>query len=241
LKFNEKKKPNLFLVGKRIEILTNHFKIELNSTNESQFIYQFDVDVEILMRDGSWRSCKRDERFQVMKTIIDREKFPLVWYDQGKTLYSQENLTLKLKNEYECEITHRKTGRKNRFRFLLINLVKTYDLKVLFDFIQRRITHRPHDAVRILETLLKQTQRAEMVVIKNQFYYKNQRLDDLGDGRGLASGFYQAIILGQRGLTLNVNNTFTCFYQNLNLVEFISKFLGKDISRAGSTFSVVNI
>ena len=111
----------------------------------------------------------------------------------------------------------------------------------LFDFIQRRITHRPHDAVRILETLLKQTQRAEMVVIKNQFYYKNQRLDDLGDGRGLASGFYQAIILGQRGLTLNVNNTFTCFYQNLNLVEFISKFLGKDISRAGSTFSVVNI
>jgi hypothetical protein len=132
------------------------------------------------MRDGSWRSCKKDERFQVMKTIIEREQFPLVWYDQGKNLYAMENLTLVLKKEYESEIVHKKTGRTNRFRFLLINLVKTYDLKTIFDYIQRRIPVRPHDPVRILEILFKQTQRAEMITIKNQSYPKNQRLDDLG-------------------------------------------------------------
>ena len=55
----------------------------------------------------------------------------------------------------------------------------------------------------------------------------------LGDGRGLASGFYQAIVLGQRGPTLNINNTFSCFYQNSNLVEFISCFLGQDIRKSG--------
>jgi hypothetical protein len=136
--------------------------------------------VEILMRDGSWRSCKKDERFQVMKTIIEREKFPLVWYDQGKILYAKENLTLTLKKEYECEIVHKKTDRTNRFRFLLINLVKTYDLKIIFDFIQRKIPIRPHDPVRILETLFKQTQRSEMITIRNQSYPKNQKLDDLG-------------------------------------------------------------
>jgi hypothetical protein len=38
----------------------------------------------------------------------------------------------------------------------------------------------------------------------------------LGDGRGLASGFYQAIVLCERGPTLNINNTFSCFYQNFN-------------------------
>jgi hypothetical protein len=168
------------LVGQRIELHTNHFKIEFSKTSEPIILYQFDVDVEILMRDGSWRSCKRDERFQVMKTIIDREDFPLVWYDQGKSLYATQNLTLILKKEYECEIVHKKTGRTNRFRFLLINLVKTYDLKTIFDFIQRKISIRPHDPVRILETLLKQTQRAEMVTIKNQSYLKNQKLDDLG-------------------------------------------------------------
>jgi len=170
----------IILVGQRVEVFTNHFKIEFSQVSEPIILYQFDVDVEILMRDGSWRSCKKDERFQVMKTIIEREQFPLVWYDQGKNLYAKENLTLILKKEYECEIIHKKTGRTNRFRFLLINLVKTYDLKTIFDFIQRKIHIRPHDPVRILETLFKQTQRAEMIVIKNQSYPKNQKLDDLG-------------------------------------------------------------
>ncbi|CAF0840758.1 unnamed protein product [Adineta ricciae] len=220
-------------VGQRVELYTNHFKIEFEKDSQSSIVYQFDVDVEILMRDGSWRSCKRDERFQVIKTIIEREKFPLVWYDQGRSLYAKENLTVNFNKEYECQIKHKKTDRTNRFRFLLINLVKTYDLKIIFDFIQRRIPLRPHDSVRILEILLKQTQRIDMVNIKNRSYPKHQKLDDLGDGRGLASGFYQAIVLGERGPTLNVNNTFCCFYQNYNLVEFITCYLGTDIRRSG--------
>ncbi|CAF1268322.1 unnamed protein product [Rotaria sp. Silwood1] len=220
-------------VGQRIELYTNHFKIEFLNINEPIILYQFDVDVEILLRDGSWRPSKKDERFQVMRKIIEREQFPLIWYDEGRNLYSTQNLTLTLKKEYECEIVHKKTGRTNRFRFLLINLVKTYDLKTIFDFIKRRIPVRPHDPVRILETLFKQTQRAEMITIKNQSYPKNQKLDDLGDGRGLASGFYQAMVLGERGPTLNINNNFCCFYQNYNLVEFISCYLGQDIRRNG--------
>ena len=167
-------------VGQRVELYTNHFKIEFEKNSQSSMIYQFDVDVEILMRDGSWRSCKRDERFQVIKTIIEREKFPLVWYDQGKSLYAKENLTVNFNKEYECQIKHKKTDRTNRFRFLLINLVKTYDLKIIFDFIQRKIPLRPHDPVRILEILLKQTQRIDMVNIKNRSYPKHQKLDDLG-------------------------------------------------------------
>ncbi len=54
-----------------------------------------------------------------------------------------------------------------------------------------------------------------------------------GDGRGLAAGFYQAIVLGERGPTLNMNNTFSCFYQNFNLVEFISCYLDQDIRKHG--------
>jgi len=69
-----------------------------------------------------------------------------------------------------------------------------------------------------------------MITIKNQSYPKHQRLDDLGkrikinlkrkreivvylgDGRGLASGFYQAIVLVEHGPTLNINNIFCCFH-----------------------------
>ncbi len=59
-------------------------------------------------------------------------------------------------------------------------MVKTYELKTIFDFVQKRIAVRPHDPVRILETLFKQTQRSDMITIKNQSYPKHQRLDDLG-------------------------------------------------------------
>jgi hypothetical protein len=40
---------------------------------------------------------------------------------------------------------------------MLINLVKTYQLKSIFGFVQKRIHVRPHDPVRIFETLFKQT------------------------------------------------------------------------------------
>lgn len=219
--------------GQRIEVYTNHFKINFSKQANETILYQFDVDVEILMRDGSWRSCKKDERLQVLRTIIEQEHFPLVWYDEGKNLYAIENLTLNFKKEYQCEITNQKTDRRNKYRFLLINLVKTYELKSIFDFMQRRLAIKPHDPVRILETLFKQTQRYDMVTIKNQSYPKHQRLDDLGDGRGIASGFYQAIVLGERGPTLNINNTFTCFYQNYNLVEFLSCYLSNDVKKHG--------
>ena len=126
------------------------------SANEA-ILYQFDVNVKILVRDGSWRPCRKGERLEVQKTIIEREHFPLLWYDEGKNLYSTENLTLNYKKEYQCDIVHKKTERTNKFRFLLIKLVKTYELKSIFDFMQKRIDVRPHGSVRILETLFKQT------------------------------------------------------------------------------------
>jgi len=79
-----------------------------------------------------------------------------------------------------------------------------------------------------------------MITIKNQSYPRQKRLVDLGDGRGLASGFYQAIVLGERGPTLNLNNTFCCFYQNYNLVEFLSCYLNNDVRKHGQSSSKKN-
>ncbi|CAF3932538.1 unnamed protein product, partial [Rotaria sp. Silwood1] len=44
---------------------------------------------------------------------------------------------------------------KSKCRFLIVNLVKTYELQSIFDFIQKTISIRPRDPVRILETLFK--------------------------------------------------------------------------------------
>jgi hypothetical protein len=53
----------------------------------------------------------------------------------------------------------------------------------------------------------------------------------LGDGRGMASGFHQALCLTRGGPTLNINLAFTYFYLPLNFVDFSCKYLRKDITR----------
>ncbi|CAF2155870.1 unnamed protein product [Rotaria magnacalcarata] len=137
------------------------------------------------------------------------------------------------KKEYQCEINDKNTGQTNRFRFLILNLVKIYTLKTMFDFIQNKISIKPHGLVKSLESLFKQTQRSDLITIKNQSYRKHQRFDDLGDAIGLASGFYQSIVLCERGLTLNINKSFVSFYQNYNLVQFLSCYMGRDIQKNG--------
>ncbi|CAF3657074.1 unnamed protein product, partial [Rotaria sp. Silwood1] len=206
-------------VGQRIDVNTNHFPIKFSKRSNGTVFYQFDVKVEILMLDGSWHSCNRDERLQVLKAIIQQEHFPFVW------------LTLKFKKEYQCESSHEITGQKNKYQFLIVNLVKTYELQSIFDFIQKRISVRPHDPVRILETLFKQTQISIMITIESQFFPKPQRLDDIGCGAGIVLGFYQGIVLDECGPTLNINNKFGCFYQNYNLVQFITCYLNYNIRK----------
>ncbi|CAF1148681.1 unnamed protein product [Rotaria sordida] len=215
--------------GQKLQLYTNHFKCNIPRTLKC---HQYDIELEVANRDGTWRPAKKDDRFFVLKKIIDRENFPFVWYDEGKSLYSIE-LLVDFKNQYEIMIKDKKSDREQKYRLLLINLVKSYDIQVLWDFIENKIPIRPRDPIRILETLLKQTTRATMVSVKNQFYDRHQQLDDLGDGRGLANGSYQAMFLTQIGATLNINSTFTCFYQPFNLVDFLCEYLQHDIVRDG--------
>ncbi|CAF3480027.1 unnamed protein product, partial [Rotaria sp. Silwood2] len=43
------------LAGQRIEIYTNHFKINFCTPPNKIILYQFDLGVEVLMSDGSWQ------------------------------------------------------------------------------------------------------------------------------------------------------------------------------------------
>ncbi|UJR08589.1 hypothetical protein I4U23_012848 [Adineta vaga] len=213
------------IAGRQLNLQTNHFICNIPRTLKC---HQYDIDLQAANRDGTWRPAKKDDRFIILRKIIERENFPLVWYDEGKSLYSIE-LLVDLKDQYEIIIKDKKSDREQKYRLLIINLVKSYDIQTLWDFIENRIAIRPRDPIRILETLLKQTTRATMVCVKNQFYDRRQELDDLG----LASGFYQAMFLTRIGATININSTFTCFYQPFNLVHFLCEYLQHDIVQDG--------
>ena len=123
-----------FSAGQKLQLHTNHFKCHIPQTLKC---HQYDIELETANRDGTWRPAKKDDRFFVLKKIIDRENFPFVWYDEGKSLYSIE-LLVGFKDQYEIIIKDKKSDREQKYRLLLINLVKSYDIQVRFSRMRNR-------------------------------------------------------------------------------------------------------
>ncbi|CAF1565590.1 unnamed protein product [Adineta ricciae] len=211
--------------GTEVLVYTNHFKVDMDDA----IINQYDVDIHSIDNRGITRSARKDERWEVVKKIVqENENFPMVWYDEGKTLYTRSLLTDFTK---PIEINMKKGDETKKYQLVIINLVRQDKISNIFDFIEKKTTTRPRDTIRIIETLFKQRARNDLICVRNQFYNRNQILDDLHDGRGMAKGFYQALFLTRCGPTLNVNLTFTCFYIPLKFVDFACKYLRKDITR----------
>jgi hypothetical protein len=144
------------------------------------------------------------------------------------------------------------------FEFRVLNLVRQEKIRDILDFINGKTGIRPRDPIRIIETLFKQNIRNDFVCIRNKFFTRQQKLIDLGkfsflnirsrfnelflgDGRGMASGFHQALCLTPSGPTLNINLAFACFYLPLNFVEFSCRYLRKDITKSITEAEVAGI
>ncbi|CAF1246863.1 unnamed protein product [Rotaria sp. Silwood1] len=211
--------------GQKISVYTNHFRVQIPDA----IIYQYDIEIVMIGRDGKARLTRKDDRWEVIQTFVkQRNNFPTIWYDEGKTLYSREILP-DLKLPIQIEIG--KDDEKKTFQLKKLVLVRQDKIQNIHDFIEKKINMRPREAVRIIEILFKQRARNDLIAIRNQFYDRRRQLDDLGDGRGMARGFYQALFLTQMGPTLNINLTFTCFFMPLNFVDFACKYLRKDITK----------
>ncbi|CAF1174819.1 unnamed protein product [Rotaria sordida] len=211
--------------GKIVDVYTNHFRVKIND----DIVNQYDIEIYMIGRDKKPRLARKDERWETVQRIAKREKnFPIIWYDEGKTIYTKELLTDFTK---PLQITFNINNEDKTFQLHIINLVRQEQIRNIYDFIEKKTSIRPRESIRIIETLFKQGARNDLIAIKNQFYDRKQKLDDLGDGRGMASGFYQALFLTQCGPTLNMNLAFTCFYMPLNFIEFATKYLRKDITK----------
>lgn len=169
----------------------------------------------------------------------------MIRYDENSNLYTKELLT-----EYTVplEVSFKVEEETKKFRLTIKNLVRQEKVRDILAFVNGTTSKRPHDVIRIIETLFKQHIRNTYFNFRQQYFKRTQTLLDLGianllsfihrlmfflieDGRGLASGFYQALCLTQAGLTLNFTLAFTCFYMPLNLVDFSKSYLRTDITK----------
>ncbi|CAF1253033.1 unnamed protein product [Didymodactylos carnosus] len=217
--------------GDRIQIYTNHFNIDFA---KNMILYQYDVVVEkFLLNSQTWiEVSSRDQRRKFVNALIDENIIKpacVVWYDEGKCLYSTTNLTSHLPIT-----TSLPTQQSTQYRLIIKILAAQWSTRTIWDYIKNQIpAPPPHNAVRILETLFKQAMNKIAHCEKNVFYRKDQQPEVLDDGFELRSGFFQSICLTQSGPTLNVDTTLTKFYPHMDILEFVSIQLDKDIRKYG--------
>ena len=161
-------------VGKTIDVYTNHFRLQIDDAT----INQYNVEIYMIGRDKKPHLARKNERWETVQHIARSEKnFPVVWYDEGKLLYTKELLTDFTK---PLQITFNINNEEKTFQLHIINLVRQEKIRDIYDFIQRKTSIRPRDSIRIIETLFKQRARNDLIAIKNKFYDRKQKLDDLG-------------------------------------------------------------
>ena len=62
--------------GTEVLVYTNHFKVDMDNA----IINQYDVDILSIDNRGIKRSARKDERWEVVKKIVqENENFPMVW------------------------------------------------------------------------------------------------------------------------------------------------------------------
>lgn len=161
-------------VGKTIEVYTNHFRVKFSD----EIVNQYDIEIYMIGRDNKPRLARKDERWETVQRIAKREKnFPVIWYDEGKTIYTRELLTDFTK---PLQITFTVNNEDKTFQLHILNLVRQEKIRDIYDFIEKKTSIRPRESIRIIETLFKQGARNDLIAIKNQFYDRRQKLDDLG-------------------------------------------------------------
>lgn len=159
--------------GKTVEVYTNHFRVAVDDC----IVNQYDVSVSLFGRNGKLLVARKDEAWETVQRIATRENLPVIWYDEGKNIYSKELLT---GYEQPFQVTFVSNNEEKTFQLKINNLVRQENLSSIRNYISNRTLIRPHDSVRVLETLFKQRARNELIAIRNQYYNRSQVLDDLG-------------------------------------------------------------
>ncbi|CAF2744993.1 unnamed protein product [Rotaria sp. Silwood2] len=161
-------------IGKTIDVYTNHFRLKV----DDNIINQYDIEIYMIGRDKQPRLARKDERWETVQRIAKREQnFPVIWYDEGKTIYTKELLTDFTK---PLQITFKMNNEDKTFQLHIIDLVRQEKIRDIYDFIEKKTSIRPRECIRIIETLFKQGARNDLIAIRNQFYDRKQKLDDLG-------------------------------------------------------------
>ncbi|CAF0808695.1 unnamed protein product [Rotaria sordida] len=226
-------KPMPGTKGTLTEVFVNHFPVRVAP---NLMLYQYDAIIEktSIRSQSTWDEVlSRDHRRRFVQQLANNNAFDFTyWYDEGKCFYSTTNLS---RRQFPIIYTL-PLGHQDNFRLCILKLSGQWSTSTITDYLCSPNSNVPSSAIRILETLLKQA-LLPITHCEGSLFYRDQSEPDirLPDGFELRLGFFQALCLTQKGLTLNLQTTLTKFYPYMDILDFLKDHLKKDIRKHGMT------
>ncbi|KAG9451762.1 hypothetical protein H6P81_004666 [Aristolochia fimbriata] len=220
-------RPGQGQAGVKCIVKANHFLAELPNKDLNHY------DVAITPEVGS----KTVNRAIISKLVrMYRESdlgMRLPAYDGRRSLYTAGELPF-VAREFSIKIVDEDEGvngpKREREYKVSIRFIARADMHHLSQFLAGRHGEAPVEAIKILDTVLRELSAKRYCPVGRSFFSPDIRTPQrLGDGLESWCGFYQSIRPTQMGLSLNIDMSSTAFIEPLPVIDFVAQLLSKDV------------
>nr|XP_022913773.1 protein argonaute-2-like isoform X1 [Onthophagus taurus] len=212
-KSNYRKGGTMDKVRKKINVLTNHFPLNLGKVTRA---IHYDVDITPDRPKKLFR-----EVMAAFRAAYYPQRYPA--FDGSKNLYSAKELC---SNELSGTVTIREDDRDREYK-VTIKPVAYIDLSILntyFDMVGKtNIGDKPMQALQCIDVILRSGPALHCIPAGRSFF--NTPIGApiiLGDGTELFNGFYQSAVLGWKPF-LNLDVAHKAFPMAMNVIDFMQE------------------
>ncbi|CAN0926255.1 Protein argonaute MEL1 [Linum grandiflorum] len=216
-------RPNYGTVGTKCVIQANHFLVELGDRD----LHHYDVSVkpEVISRKVNRLIIE-----QLLEKNKDEFSGRLPAYDGRKGLYTAGPLSFTTKDFIVKLRDKGRAGSSSEREFdVAVKLAARVNLNHLQEFLMARRRDAPHETIQALDVVLRESPSNNCIVVGRSFFGPQfGSRNPLGNGVQCWTGFYQSLRPTQMGMSLNLDVSFTAFYEGISVMEFVMKFLNLD-------------
>ncbi|CAI9271842.1 unnamed protein product [Lactuca saligna] len=226
--------------GQRISLLTNHFNVKLSRTNDH--FYQYSVG--LFYEDGNPVEAKgigRKILDMVHKTYESEMGGKGFAYDGEKTLFTvgglpatklefnvvlenaASNRTIRGGSPSEGETKRSRRVPQSKQYKVTLSYATKIPIQAIVNALQGHDSEQFHEAVRVLDVLLRQHAAKQGCLLVRQCYFQNDSRNFISIGGGVVGcrGFHSSFRATQSGLSLNMDVSTTMIVKPGKVVDFL--------------------
>ncbi|XXG44501.1 hypothetical protein AAC387_Pa01g4288 [Persea americana] len=217
-------RPSYGTAGNKCVVRANHFLVKLS---KDVVLCHYDVSVSPEVTSRGVNRAVMDQLIDLYRGSLLGNKSPA--YDGRKNLYTAGPLPFESK-EFVIRLVNRdeqtNSVRREREFKVAIKFAGRTDLQQLQQFLEARQRDAPQETLQILDVVLRESPTKNYVPVGRSFFSPTLGpTASFGDGLECWKGFYQSIRPTQMGLSLNIDISCTSFYEPIEVIEFVYKFI----------------